>query len=117
MPRRFELGTLVTAAKELADMENQDNVSTVTWKRFLSTQNGLLHGIVAESGLRYFEVAATFSTTTDMDAAGTVLEPNDHLSSSRALHVNMGRLMLSRRRVDVDSERTLLVYLHHADNL
>lgn len=41
-------------------------------------------------------------------------ESNNHFSASRALHVNVGRLVLARRRVHVDAERTFFVHLDHA---
>lgn len=42
-----------------------------------------------------------------------VTDPNQHLAASRALHMNVRRLMFARRRVDVDSERPFLVDLGH----
>jgi hypothetical protein len=42
-----------------------------------------------------------------------VTDPNQNLSASRALDMNVRRLMFARRRVDVDAERPFLVYLDH----
>jgi hypothetical protein len=42
-----------------------------------------------------------------------VTAPNQDLAASRALHMNVWRLMFARRRVDVNAERPFLVDLDH----
>jgi hypothetical protein len=68
---------LVARSQELVDMENQGNISTTTWKSFLSSQYAQLWGIVAAAGLRYFETSETVTTT----GAASYQEPASHLST------------------------------------
>ena len=44
-----------------------------------------------------------------------ITDTNQHLASARGFYMDVGRLMFSRRRVDVDAERAFLVYLDHVE--
>jgi len=43
-----------------------------------------------------------------------IAEPDHDLTASNALHMDMGRLVLARRRVDVDTKCSFLVHFDHA---
>lgn len=72
--RSFTIADLVSKAKQMADMENQDNVSSSEWQRYLSAAYAQLYSILAASGLRYFE------STQSLTAAATAL-PADYMTT------------------------------------
>lgn len=57
-------------------MENDDSVDVGVWKRFLSMQYADLFGVVAETGLRYFERFSQLAS----DGSNHLDEPFDLLS-------------------------------------
>lgn len=77
MARTFTLGTLVTRAKQRADMENATFIADAEWKGIVSSAYAELFSLLAASGLRYFESVDT--VTTDGSAAYAL--PADFLSS------------------------------------
>jgi hypothetical protein len=83
MPRRFEMGTLVTRCKQRADLENDDHIGTAEWKALISEQYGELWSLVSETGLRYFET----STTITADGSASYDEPDDHFSTLQIARV------------------------------
>ena len=76
MARRFQLDELIDRCKHQADMENDDSVPDTVWKRFLSMQYEDLFGVVAETGLRYFERITQIVS----DGTDNLDEPLDMLS-------------------------------------
>lgn len=60
--RQFRLDVLVQRAKEAIDAENQRSITDQTWRSWIGTANGTLHGIVASTGYRYFESVQTIVT-------------------------------------------------------
>lgn len=71
------MGTLVTRCQQRCDRENDNHISTGEWKSLISEQYGELWGIVAGTGLRYFETSAIITTTGD----ASYDEPADHLGT------------------------------------
>ena len=43
-----------------------------------------------------------------------IAEPHHYFTTSSALYVDVGRLVLARRRIDVGTKRSFLVHLDHA---
>lgn len=77
MPRRFELGDLVTRCKQRAGKESDGSVEDDQWKFMISTAWAELYAEVAAAGLRYFETTHTITTT----GAVSYTEPDDHLAT------------------------------------
>lgn len=82
--RTFTVGELVSMAQVLIDAENQGNISAANWKVWLSSVYARLHGIVAETGFRYFETAATINTD---GIASTFTLPADHFATTTVVRV------------------------------
>lgn len=80
----FQVGDLVLAAQELIDAESQLNIPATIWKKWLSSANGRLHGIVAEAGYRYFESSMNINTD---GIASLFAIPEDHLSTTTVVRV------------------------------
>ncbi len=92
MPRLVEMGTLVARCKRRADLENDDHIDPEEWLELVSEAYGELFSIVAGTGLRYFETAATLVT----DGAAYVDEPTNHMSTMGLWYVPTSG---SRRRL------------------
>lgn len=58
-------------------MENDDILSDAEWQRNLNSVNGKLHGLLAETGLRYFESEDEITT----DGGADYALPSDYLST------------------------------------
>ena len=74
MPCRFAMSDLRTRCQRRVDKENDPQIGTSEWNTLISEQYGELWSIVADSGMRYFETTATFTTT----GATSYQEPADH---------------------------------------
>lgn len=97
MARSFTVGTLVTRAKERADLEGSSFIDDSEWKGYLSTAYAQLHSILAESGLRFFESTQTVTAWTDNgDGGGRVALPSDHFST-----VGVARVLSDGRRLEL----------------
>lgn len=77
MPRKFTIEQLLLAAQETADMENDDILSAAEWQRNLNSVYGQMHGILCETGMRYFESEATVTS----DGGASYALPPDYLST------------------------------------
>lgn len=79
MPRLVSMANLVLRCQRRCDMENNPHVDSTVggeWYALLSEQFGELYGIVAESGMRYYETATQF-----IPAGATIAQPADHLAT------------------------------------
>ena len=74
MANSITLGTLVTRCKQRGNAVGSDQIETAEWKELISEVYGELHGIVSETGARYFETEATVNL-------GSLALPSDHLST------------------------------------
>ena len=77
MARSFTLSTLVTRAKQRAEMENASFISDPEWKGIISSAYAELYSILVASGMRYFE--SVDSVATDGNSAYAL--PADFLAS------------------------------------
>lgn len=77
MARTFTVTQLITRAQQRADMESSSFISDAEWKTMLSTIYGEFYGILAESGMRYYESEDTVTT----DGSSTYALPADHLAT------------------------------------
>jgi hypothetical protein len=85
MPRRYEMGTLVSRCQLRADKANDDHIATAEWQALISEVYGTdVFSVVAATGLRYFEYTESLVT----DGAAYVAEPDDHLSTIRLDYVD-----------------------------
>lgn len=86
MPRLLTMGTIVTRAKQVADMANDDSIADVVWKWFISMVYGdELWPEVSLGALdRYFET----STTITADGSTSYDEPAAHFSTVRIVRVD-----------------------------
>lgn len=85
MPRRLTMGTIVTRAKQAADLETDDSIASAIWKWFASMVYGELW---PEASLgaqkRYFETSTTITAT----GATGYTEPTDHFATVRVTRVD-----------------------------
>lgn len=84
MPRRQTLGTWITRARQLADLEGDDSVESSTWKWFASMVYADLWAEVSGTGRRYFET----STTITADGSESYDEPVGHMATVRVTRVD-----------------------------
>lgn len=103
MARLYELSTLVSRAQELADVENQGNITPATWQAWIGQLHGRLHGIVASTGYRYFEAVQTITT----DGNSFYSLPADHFMSGTVTRVVSHEDRRPLRRLS--AQRTALV--------
>lgn len=96
MPRRYEMGDLVTRCQRRADLEGDDHIDSDEWKALISEQYGDLFSVVADSGLRYWEYAEQLTTT----GASYVDEPDDHFATVRVDYLADGTTTGRRRTLD-----------------
>ncbi len=84
MPRRITMGDLVDRCQQLADLENDDSVTDVMWKSFISMVYGEAWSEVANGAGRYFET----STTITADGSASYDEPEGHYATIRVVRVD-----------------------------
>ncbi len=84
MPRRYEMGTLVTRCQQRCDLVNDDHLATAEWKQLISEVYGELWSEVSSTGRRFFET----STTITADGSESYDEPEGHLSTLRIARVD-----------------------------
>jgi hypothetical protein len=77
MPRRFELGELITMCKQQVDGEGQESLGPTECKRMLGTLYAELYQEVAKPGLRYFETTVELTS----DGSDHLAEPEGHLAT------------------------------------
>jgi hypothetical protein len=70
MARTFTVAQLTARAKQRADMENDDSISTAEWQSLLSSAYGELYATIVKSGWRYYETEASLTTTSTALPAG-----------------------------------------------
>jgi hypothetical protein len=92
MPRRMTMLAIRDRCKQLADLENSSTPSDAMWNGFASQKFGELHGVVCDTGSRYFETSSTITAT----GAASYDEPDDHRST-----VGMDRSESGGKRVQV----------------
>jgi len=87
------MSDLRTRIQRRCDKESDPSVQTPEWNALISEQYGELWSIVAQTGLRYFETVATYTTT----GALYVTEPSDHYETVdvRRVYPNGTRSSLS----------------------
>ncbi len=103
MARNFTVAQLLLAAQESADMENDDILSAAEWQRNLNSVYGQMHGILCETGMRYFESEETITT----DGGAQYVLPSDYLSSigvdyeytSGGARVQLSEMMAQERNI------------------
>lgn len=78
------MGTWITRAQQLADLENDDSIAPAVWKWFASMVYGDLWTEVTATGRRYFETSTTITAT---GAAGYA-EPDGHMNTVRVTRVD-----------------------------
>lgn len=71
------IAQLVASCQLRADKKDDGHVETAEWQEYISELYGELHGVVAETGARYFETEATITAT----GASSYSLPADHLST------------------------------------
>jgi hypothetical protein len=86
MPRRFQMGVLVTRCQQRCDLEHSGHISPAEWRALISEAYGELWSTVSGTGLRYFET----STTITADGSDGYIEPADHYSTSAITRVSPG---------------------------
>src|SRR4051812_25773444 len=77
MPRRLPMSTILLRAREWAGMVGDDSIEDPELRSRASERYGDLWGVVAATGLRYFEYSKQFTTT----GLATLAEPTDHLAT------------------------------------
>jgi hypothetical protein len=83
MARLVEMGKLEALCMKRADLEGDDHIDHAEWLELISEAYGELFGIVADSGMRYFEASATLVT----DGTNVLKEPADILAVMGLWHV------------------------------
>lgn len=77
MARNFLASALVARARNIADTENDENISEAQYKEWLSTAYGEFYGIIAESGMRHFENEDEITS----NGTATAALPDDYLAT------------------------------------
>lgn len=77
MARSVSMGTLVARTQRRSKKEKDDSVMPAEWKELISELYGEAHGLVAETGCRYFETEATITA----NGGASYPLPSDHLAS------------------------------------
>jgi hypothetical protein len=90
------MATLVTRCKQRVDKESDNSISSSEWKTLISEAFGELWGVVAESGLRYWEATQTFTA----DGSASYSEPSDMLALIAVDHLVDGTTTGTRRTLD-----------------
>lgn len=88
MPRRIAMSTIRDRCKRRADLEGSGFISDAEWNALISEKYGELHGVVCDTGSRYFETSQTITAT----GAASYSEPSDHRST-----IGMDRLNGTQR--------------------
>lgn len=96
MARRFTMATLRTRIKQRCDKEFDGSISSSEWNSLISEAFGELWGVVAESGLRYWEATQTFTA----DGSASYDEPTDILALIGVDYLREGTTDGTRRSLD-----------------
>lgn len=96
MPRRLMMSTIRTRCQQRCDKENDTSISSSEWNALISEAFGELWGIVAESGLRYWESSTTITAT----GAASYDEPTDILATIGVDYLEDGTTTGTRRSLD-----------------
>jgi hypothetical protein len=96
MPRRITMSDLRTRCIRRCDKENDASIALDEWNALISESFGELWGIVAESGLRYWET----STTIIANGSESYTEPDDILATIGIDHLEAGTVTGTRRSLD-----------------
>ena len=81
MANIFEVGEVILAAQQQADMENSDFISQPEWKRYLHSVWGEHYSELVGSGMRYYEKNLSFTGADLKDdgfGGGTLDLPRDY---------------------------------------
>lgn len=84
MPRSATMSTWVTRFQQVADLENDDSVSSTIWKWFASLVYGELWAEVSTGIGRHTET----STTISADGSASYAQPSGHLATVRVVRVD-----------------------------
>jgi hypothetical protein len=90
------MASLRTRCIRRCDKENDGSIATAEWNALISEAFGELWGIVAESGLRYWEASATIIA----DGSESYLEPADVLATIGVDFLEAGTTTGTRRSLD-----------------
>lgn len=96
MARSFTVLALRTRCQQRCDKEHDSSIATAEWNALLSEAYGELCGVVAETGLRYFERTQTLTTT----GAASYDVPTDILALIGIDYLSDGTTTGSRRSLD-----------------
>lgn len=83
MARNLTVGNVILRARRTADLEDDGFISDAEAKDELSSMAGELHGILVQSGMRYFETRVEITgsdLTADSDGGATIALPSDFLT-------------------------------------
>lgn len=89
MANIFEVGEVILAAKQQADMENSDFISDAEWKRMLHSVWGEHYSELVGSGMRYYESTLAFTgadLSDDGFGGGSLALPKDYF-----VHIGVDR--------------------------
>lgn len=86
MARSFTVGTLVTRAQRLADMENSSFVTPSEWRAYLSASYARLYNRLASAGLAPVESTQTITGT----GVATYALPTDYFATIRIDYLDSG---------------------------
>lgn len=96
MPRRLTMSTIRTRCQQRCDKENDLSIPTAEWNALISEAFGELWGLVAESGLRYWERTSQFTA----DGSESYTEPVDMLAVISVEFLENGTTTGTRRFLD-----------------